>query len=60
MLISVARFFCVQHTKTVENIPNDHTIYVPNGSKTDQRAENFPTLSISRPSKIYPKIENLV
>jgi hypothetical protein len=29
----------VQHTKTGENIPNDHKIYIPNGHKIYQ---HFP------------------
>jgi hypothetical protein len=37
--LRVARFFLVQHTKTGENIPNNHKI---------------STSSIARPSKIYP------
>jgi hypothetical protein len=37
----VARFFLVQHTKTGENIPNNHKItkwpqHIPNGPKIDQ------------------------
>jgi hypothetical protein len=35
-----------KYTKLTQNIPK--------GRKTDQRAKNIPSLSISRPSTIYP------
>jgi hypothetical protein len=42
----VARFFLVKHTKTGENIPDDHKIYqmaikIPNGGKIDQMAIKY-------------------
>jgi hypothetical protein len=62
MDMKVERSFSVQHTKTGENMSNDHKMYQMGIKYTiwpsvDNMAIKISTSSIATPSKIYPNWE---